>query len=212
MPAVAAAELTGRQAHELLEQAASAADRGDQTVAARVWAELLPWVRRHAPPDSVMLPQSLLQVGNLQSSQGKLQQAELTYQEALKLASYLPEPRPKLVAILQNNLADLYANLERFAEARALLQESLKQKIATLGSSHLEVGIGHSNLGDLLREMGTHLRWLEPSIICPVFNSNVALGGRLVRHSIKPSNSGLRSCHQPTRILPSVGTISACWP
>lgn len=154
MPAVAAAELTGRQAHELLEQAASAADRGDQTVAARAWAELLPWVRRHAPPDSVMLPQSLLHVGNLQSSQGKLQQAELTYQEALKLASSLPEPRPKLVAILQNNLADLYANLERFAEARALLQESLKQKIATLGSSHLEVGIGHSNLGDLLREMG----------------------------------------------------------
>lgn len=154
MPTVAAAELTGRQAQELLRQAATAAASGDQTTAARVWAELLPWVRRHAPPGSAMLPQSLLQVGDLQSSQGLLQQAERTYQEALQLARSLPEPRPLLVAILLNNLADLYADLDRFAEARALLQESLQQKIAVLGAAHLEVGIAHSNFGDLLHEMG----------------------------------------------------------
>jgi Flp pilus assembly protein TadD len=57
-------------------------------------------------------------VGEVQASQGKFLQAEQTYQEALHLARELREPRPRLVAIILNNLADLYVDLERFAEAR----------------------------------------------------------------------------------------------
>jgi CHAT domain-containing protein len=58
------------------------------------------------------------------------------------------------VAALLNNQADVEADLEHFAQARSLLEESLALKTAALGPAHLEVGIGHSNLGDLLRDLG----------------------------------------------------------
>ena len=146
--------LSGREATDLLKQAAQAAADGDSDTAATIWQQLLPWVRQQAPPGSAMLPQSLLQVGEVEQSLGHLGVAERTYLEALELARGLPQPRPQLIAILQNNLADVYADLERFAEAKALLQQSLELKISILGANHLEVGVGHSNLADLLREMG----------------------------------------------------------
>lgn len=58
------------------------------------------------------------------------------------------------MAALLNNQADVEADLEHFAQARSLLEESLALKTAALGPDHLEVGIGHSNLGDLLRDLG----------------------------------------------------------
>ena len=154
LPSAIAGELTAPEALKLLQQAAAAKASGDQRAAARIWIELLPWVRRNAPTGSAMLPQSLLQAGEVQASQGQFLQAEQTYQEALHLARELIEPRPRLVAIILNNLADLYVDLERFAEARLLMQESLTMKIAALGKDDLEVGVGYNNLGDLLREIG----------------------------------------------------------
>ena len=151
---VRASELSAPQATELLQRAASAAAEGDPVTAASVWNELLPWVRRHAPPGSAMLPQSLLQLGAIQHNLGKLPQALASYREALKLARALQPPRPTLVAALLNNQADVEADLEHFAQARSLLEESLALKTATLGPDHLEVGIGLSNLGDLLRDLG----------------------------------------------------------
>jgi CHAT domain-containing protein/tetratricopeptide (TPR) repeat protein len=153
---VRASELSAPQATELLQRAATAAAEGDPATAARIWNELLPWVRRHAPHGSAMLPQSLLQLGATQHNLGKLPQALASYQEALSLARALQPPRPTLVAALLNNQADVEADLEHFAQARALLEESLALKTAALGPNHLEVGIGHSNLGDLLRDLGDH--------------------------------------------------------
>ena len=101
-----------------------------------------------------MLPQSLLQLGAIQHNLGKLPQALASYREALKLARALQPPRPTLVAALLNNQADVEADLEHFAQARSLLEESLALKTTALGPDHLEVGIGHSNLGDLLRDLG----------------------------------------------------------
>ena len=153
-PAAMAAELSGPQASALLQQAAAATSQGDSATALRLWAELIPWLQRNTPSGSPLVAQSLLQLGDAQSSQKQVRQAEASYRQALQLARALIQPRPKLVAILLNNLADLYADLERFAEAKVLLQESLDLKIKTLGPDHPEVGIGHSNLADLLREMG----------------------------------------------------------
>ena len=107
LPSAIAGELTAPEALKLLQQAAAAKATGDQRAAARIWIELLPWVRRNAPTGSAMLPQSLLQAGEVQASQGQFLQAEQTYQEALHLARELIEPRPRLVAIILNNLADL---------------------------------------------------------------------------------------------------------
>lgn len=149
-----ASELSAAQATRLLQQATEAAARGKPHQAERIWQELLPWVRRHAPQGSAMLPQSLLQLGSAQHDLGQLPQAEASYREALAAARNLDPPRPTLVAALLNNQAGLNADLERFAEARALLEESLQIKTAALGPDHLEVGIGLSNLGDLLRDLG----------------------------------------------------------
>lgn len=151
---VRASELSAPQATELLKRAASAAAAGDPATAARIWKELLPWVRRHAPPGSPMLSQSLLQLGDVQHELGQFPQAQATYREALKLARELQPPRPTLVAALLNNQADVEADLEHFAQARSLLEESLALKTTALGPDHLEVGIGHSNFGDLLRDLG----------------------------------------------------------
>ena len=151
-----AAELTSRQAVELLQRAADAAAAGAPNTAARIWEELLPWVRRHAPSGSPMLPQSLLQLGEVQHDLAQLTQAHATYREALKLARELQPPRPTLLAALLNNQASVEADLERFAQARLLLEESLTLKIAELGPTHVEVSIGHSNLGELLRDLGDH--------------------------------------------------------
>lgn len=151
---VHSAELSAAQATQLLQRAADAAAAGDPATAERIWRELLPWVRHQAPTGAAMLPQSLLQLGGIQQDLGQLEQAYASYHEALQHARALRPPRPKLEAVLLNNLADLDADLERFAQARARLEESLRIKVAALGPDHLEVGIGYSNLGDLLRELG----------------------------------------------------------
>jgi CHAT domain-containing protein/Tfp pilus assembly protein PilF len=146
--------LNWKEATVLLQKAADAASEGDTATAATIWQRLLPWVRQNAPKGSSILPQSLLQIGELQQRLGQLRQAERTYLDALAMSADLTAPSPLLIAIIQNNLADVYSDLERFAEARALLQRSLEQKISSLGPAHPEVGIGHSNFGDLLRQMG----------------------------------------------------------
>ena len=149
-----ASEITSSQAVELLQKAADAVAAGDPNTAAKIWKELMPWVRRYAPEGTPMLPQSLLQLGGVQHSLGQLTQANASYREALDLARTLSPPRPTLVAILLNNQASIEADLEHFNQARSLLEESLKLKTTALGPDHLEVGVGHSNLGRLLQDLG----------------------------------------------------------
>ena len=89
LPSAAAREMTSPEALQQLQQAAAAKASGNQRAGARIWIELLPWVRRNAPTGSDILPQSLLQVGEIQAGQGQFLQAEQTYQEALHLAREL---------------------------------------------------------------------------------------------------------------------------
>jgi CHAT domain-containing protein len=63
-------------------------------------------------------------------------------------------PRPSLTAVALNDLANLYADLERFSESRQLMEESLNIKELYAPAATIELGIGYTNLGTILLDLG----------------------------------------------------------
>lgn len=116
-------ELTSNQAIQLLQKAADAASAGDAVGAEKIWQQLLPWVRKQATPNPAILPGSFLQLAKTQQNLGQFAKADASYEEALSLTGALQPPRPKLVAALLNDQADLNSELGRLAEAKKLFED-----------------------------------------------------------------------------------------
>ena len=71
--------------------------------------------------------------------QGKLAQAAREYEQAVDLARRHFGPEEEVTATLMNNLASLYVDLGRYAEAEPLYRRSLEIREKQLGRDHPDV-------------------------------------------------------------------------
>jgi eukaryotic-like serine/threonine-protein kinase len=87
----------------------------------------------------------------------RLNDAELSYQQALvHYEKHLPAEHPD-IAITLNNYAMVLVDLQRKPEAAPLLQRSLDSRRKRFGDKHWMVVVGSANLAGMRAELGEHL-------------------------------------------------------
>ncbi|WP_218080811.1 tetratricopeptide repeat-containing protein [Anthocerotibacter panamensis] len=105
--------------------------------------------------ESSTLAANLNNLANLYSSQGRYDEAEPLYVQALALyRKLLGEEHPDVASSL-NNLAGLYYSQGRYDEAEPLLQQALRL-VRKLGEEHPKVAISLNNLAGLYYSQGRY--------------------------------------------------------
>ncbi len=95
-------------------------------------------------------------LANLYYAQGRYSQAELLYQQALKIRQrQLGDDHPDVAGSL-NNLANLYHAEGRYSKAKPLLQQALEIRQRQLGDDHPDVATSLHNLAELYRAQGCY--------------------------------------------------------
>ncbi len=102
--------------------------------------------------------QSLGDLASLYRVQGRYEEAEPLFHQALDLAERAFGPDDLEVSSVLNNLAVLYKYTGRFAEAGRLYQRALSITEKALGSEHPEVATIYHNLGGLEHASGNFAR------------------------------------------------------
>jgi CHAT domain-containing protein/tetratricopeptide (TPR) repeat protein len=91
--------------------------------------------------------------------QGNIAQAELLYMRALAIRQKTLNPNDPAIAVILNNLAELYQDRGRFSEAEPLLRRALEIWENALGSRHPAVATGEKSLIDMyLQSVGSDRR------------------------------------------------------
>ncbi|KAL2782503.1 hypothetical protein BJX66DRAFT_331145 [Aspergillus keveii] len=106
------------------------------------------------PVDTIDMWDALNGIGNLYSDQGKLQEAEEMYQQAL--AGYEKALGPDHTSTLQtvNNLGVLYSGQDKLKEAEEMYQRALTGHEKALGPDHTSTLNAVGNLGNLYKHQG----------------------------------------------------------
>jgi tetratricopeptide (TPR) repeat protein len=119
------------------------------------WAQaLLAWRRKTLSSGHPAIATSLNNLAVLYKNQGRLQEAEPLYQEALAIyRQALPSGHPSIANSL-NNLAMLYKNQGRLDEAEPLLKEALAIRRQALPSGHPDIATSLNNLAGLYKAQG----------------------------------------------------------
>lgn len=95
-------------------------------------------------------------LGVLARDEGRLEDAERLYREAIELRIALdPRPNPS-VAVLLSNLGRLLTSLERPDEAAAVLEQSVEMHKQVNGENHYTVAFPSVSLGETYSRMGEH--------------------------------------------------------
>ena len=103
---------------------------------------------------STVLADSLNNLALLYYAQGRYEEAELLYQQALQLKQELLGDRHPDVATSFNNLAELYRAQGRYEEAEQLFRQALQLRQELLGDRHPAVATSFNNLAELYRAQG----------------------------------------------------------
>jgi tetratricopeptide (TPR) repeat protein len=98
--------------------------------------------------------QTLANLAGIERVQGRLDDAERLFLEALELAEAAFDPDGRELASLRNNLAMVYKYAARFDEAEALYRRAVTVFEAALGPDHYELGVNCNNLGVLKAAQG----------------------------------------------------------
>jgi tetratricopeptide (TPR) repeat protein len=100
-------------------------------------------------------------LGVLARDEGRTDDAERLYREAIALRR-LVDPRPNpAVATLLSNLGRLLGGLDRLDEAAAVLEESLQMHKDVNGERHFTVAYPSVSLGEICSQQGDHDRALK---------------------------------------------------
>lgn len=107
---------------------------------------------------------TLLELGSIYQGQGKLADAEATYEEALQgLVELLGDANPS-VLVARNNLGQIYEQAGLYDKAEPLLKETLAKMESILGEDHVNTLNIRNNLA-LLYESQGNFREAEPLYI-----------------------------------------------
>jgi CHAT domain-containing protein/tetratricopeptide (TPR) repeat protein len=107
---------------------------------------------------------TLLELGSIYQAQGKLADAEATYEEALQgLVQLLGDAHPSSL-VARNNLAQIYEQSGLYDQAEPMLKETLRKMESILGEDHVNVLNVRNNLA-LLYESQGNFREAEPLYI-----------------------------------------------
>jgi tetratricopeptide (TPR) repeat protein len=99
---------------------------------------------------------TLASLAGIERVQGRLDEAERLFLEALGLAEAAFDPDGPELAPLLNNLAMVYKYAARFDEAEALYRRALAAVEASLGPEHPEAAAIWHNLGGIEHARGRH--------------------------------------------------------
>jgi tetratricopeptide (TPR) repeat protein len=116
----------------------------------------------------------LIRTGYYYKSQGRYEEAEPLYLDALAMRKRLLGEAHPAVATSLNNLALLYASQGRYEEAEPLYLDALAMKKRLLGEAHPAVATSLNNLAGLYRSQG---RYEEAE---PLLLDALAMGQRLL--------------------------------
>jgi tetratricopeptide (TPR) repeat protein len=114
-------------------------------------------------------------LGTLYRMQGRYQEAEPLFQQAIALAEDAFGPDDLEVSSTLNNLAILYKYTGHFVQAQSLYRRALRITVAHLGPDHPEVASIYHNLGGLEHARGRYRR-AEPLARQAVAMREQALG------------------------------------
>lgn len=98
--------------------------------------------------------QTLANLAGIERAQGRLDEAERLFLDALELAEASFDPGGRELASLLNNLAMVYKYAARFDEAEALYRRALAAVEASLGPEHPEAAAIWHNLGGIEHARG----------------------------------------------------------
>ncbi|KAH0541264.1 hypothetical protein FGG08_004269 [Glutinoglossum americanum] len=115
---------------------------------------LIDWRSFQDNPREFAIYSSLSRLGILYQGQGKLTEAEATYQRALVGAEELLDPGHNLTLDTVNNLGNLYLEQGKFKEAEAMFKRALAGYEKALGLGHSSTLNTISNLGNLYMVQG----------------------------------------------------------
>jgi tetratricopeptide (TPR) repeat protein len=82
---------------------------------------------------------------------GKYDEAELLYKQALEIGEKTVGPEHPALAPTLASLAEVYYRQERFKEAEPLCRRSLEIRRKTLDSNHIDIAFSLNNLGEIHR-------------------------------------------------------------
>ena len=94
---------------------------------------------------------SLNNLAGLYSSQGKYEEAEPLYQQALEMLQKLLGTEHPDIATSLNNLAGLYSSQGKYEEAEPLYQQALAIAEKSLGVAHPNTMTIRNNFADMLK-------------------------------------------------------------
>jgi CHAT domain-containing protein/Tfp pilus assembly protein PilF len=99
--------------------------------------------------------------GKALHDKGNYQDAAVRYEKALALAPRVLGADHINMAVIQNNLANLYNDMGQYGKAEPLYRRSLEIKEARLGKDHPAVAVSLHNLANVYKHMG-HYGKAEP--------------------------------------------------
>ncbi len=110
--------------------------------------------RRAEDPESLPVTEALSNLGTVGWSQGKLEEAEAFYRQALEMGRRLQGPLHRDVTTQANNLAALLSTRGNHTEAEALFAEALAANRQLFGDQHPYVSRGFHRHARELRTLG----------------------------------------------------------
>lgn len=95
-----------------------------------------------------------VQVGNILVSLGRLEEATVSYEEALRVQTHLHGPNHTSVARILFKFGSLYSKQNKFTEAKDMLEEYTRIRAAEVDDPDGEMAKALTMLGDLQKEAG----------------------------------------------------------
>jgi tetratricopeptide (TPR) repeat protein len=99
---------------------------------------------------------SVNNMANVLSSQGKYEQAEDKYRQALRLCEKMLGKEHPDTVISMNNLAEMLYRQGKYGQAEAIHRQALSVREATLGKEHPDTLTSINNLATVLRDQGKY--------------------------------------------------------
>jgi CHAT domain-containing protein/tetratricopeptide (TPR) repeat protein len=138
------------RAHQALGQYGTAATMFNQAIATLRQAVL----QKQIAPEDPRLRQIIANLATVYLLQGRHDDAEKLYNEALQIAVKASGPASSEVAMLTGNLAEVAKQQRRYAQAEALYQRALNLAEKAKGPSSLLVALILNNLTKVYEELG----------------------------------------------------------